>query len=67
MLVDDAGKVCSEPLTNLYLDVLQPGERTDFVLKVTEPAERNPLFLRYTWHDMGGFREHLSNVTVPSA
>lgn len=67
ILVDDAGETCSELLPDSYLGALQPGERTEFVLKVAEPADRNPLYLRYTWYDMGGFREHLSNVTVPSA
>jgi hypothetical protein len=64
ILVDAAGDICSEPT---YLGAMQPGERTEFVLKVTGPADRDPLYLRYTWFDRAGFREHLSNVTVPSA
>jgi hypothetical protein len=67
MLVDASGEVSSEPLPNHFLGALQPGERTEFVLKVAEPADRNPLYLRYTWGDLSGFRERLSNVTVPSA
>jgi hypothetical protein len=64
-LVDSSGEVCSEPLPNIFLGALQPGERAGFVLKVTEPIDRNPLFLHYTWFDLTGFRERLSNVTVP--
>lgn len=64
-LIDADGEVRSEPLPRKYLDVLQPGKRTEFVLKVTEPADRNPLRLRYTWTDFGGPRQHMSNVTVP--
>jgi hypothetical protein len=67
VLVDGSGEVHSEPLPNHFLGALQPGERTEFVLKVAEPADRNPLYLRYTWNDLSGFRERLSNVTVPSA
>jgi hypothetical protein len=67
MLVDASGEVSSEPLPNHFLGVLQPGKRIEFVLKVAEPADRNPLYLRYTWFDTSGFRERLSNVTVPSA
>jgi hypothetical protein len=66
-LIDADGEVCSEPLPFKYLAVLLPGKRTDFVLKVTEPVDRNPLRLRYTWTDFGGFRQHVSNVTVPSS
>jgi hypothetical protein len=66
-LIDADGEVRSEPLPLKWLDVLQPGKRTEFVLKLTEPADRNPLRLRYTWTDFGGFRQHVSNVTVPSS
>lgn len=64
-LVDSSGELCSQLLPNTFLGVLQPRERFEFVLKVTEPIDRNPLFLHYTWFDMTGFRERLSNVTVP--
>lgn len=67
MLVDASGELCSEPLPNHFLGALQPTERTEFVLKVSELANRNPLYLRYTWYDTSGFRERLSKVTVPSA
>lgn len=65
-LVDSSGEVSSQPLPNMFLGALQPGERAEFVLTVTEPIDRNPLFLRYTWSDMLGFHERLSDVTVPA-
>jgi pimeloyl-ACP methyl ester carboxylesterase len=64
-LIDAAGEPRSAPLPGSFLGALQPGERTEFILTVTEPADRNPLYLRYTWTDWGGQREHVSNVTVP--
>jgi pimeloyl-ACP methyl ester carboxylesterase len=63
-LIDAAGEVCTA-LPDAFLGVLQPGEHTEFILTVTEPADRNPLRLRYRWTDWGGPREHVSNVTVP--
>jgi len=66
-LVDSSGEICSQPLPNMFLGALQPGERIEFVLNVTDPIDRDPLFLHYTWFDMTGFRERLSNVAVPPA
>ena len=64
-LVDTDGEVRSEPLPSRYLGNLNPEQQVDFVLKVTEPADRNPLYLRYTWNDYGGPRERVSHVEVP--
>lgn len=65
-LVDSSGEVCSQLLPNIVLGALQSGERAEFVLKVTQPIDRNPLFLHYIWHDATGLQERLSNVTVPT-
>jgi hypothetical protein len=65
-LVDGSGEVCSQLLPNIFLGALQPRERTEFVLTVTDPGDQNPLFLHYSWFDISGFQERLSNVTIPS-
>lgn len=67
VLVDSSGEVCSLPLPNMFLGALQPRERTEFVLTVTDPDDQNPLFLHYSWIDISGFQERLSNVTIPPA
>jgi hypothetical protein len=66
-LVDSSGEVCSQPPSDTVLGALQAGERAEFVLKVTRPFNRNPLFLHYTWYDKTGLQERLSNVNVPTA
>jgi hypothetical protein len=65
-LVDRLGKACSAPLPDDVPGTLQTSQSAEFVLKVTEPVNRNPLFLHYAWFDETGFRERLSAVTVPT-
>jgi len=66
-LVDNSGTVVSESLPGMYLKALQSHERDEFVLTVTAPVDRNPLFLRYEWQDNYGNQEHVSGVQIPYA
>jgi multidrug efflux pump subunit AcrA (membrane-fusion protein) len=66
-LVDSSGTVVSESLPGVYLKALQSRERDEFVMTVTAPFDRNPLFLRYEWQDNYGNQEHVSGVQIPYA
>jgi predicted nucleic acid-binding Zn-ribbon protein len=65
-LVDNSGTVVSES-PGRYLNALQSREHDDFIMTVTAPVDRNPLFLRYEWQDDYGNQEHVSGVQIPYA
>ena len=66
-LVDNSGTVVSESLPGMYLNALQSRERDEFIMTVTAPVDRNPLFLCYEWQDDYGNQEHVSGVQIPYA
>jgi hypothetical protein len=66
-LVDNSGTVASESLPGMYLNALQSRERDEFIMTVTAPVDRDPLFLRYEWQDDYGIQEHVSGVQIPCA
>jgi hypothetical protein len=67
-LVDDSAVVCSEDLPHHFLEPLEPSASTEFVLTVTDPIDRDPLYLQYRWRDgQGQTHSHISMVKVPPA